>query len=341
MKSMKLFFAASFAVIILGGGEASAQSSRDNLHSVVQASFFPPLSTNGRHAGRYTNDFSLNLLAGVSENEQLLTLGGLANVIHHDGSGFQFAGLVNYMGHEARGFQFSGLANVVGHEGFGFQFSGLINVVGEEFKGFQFGGLLNKATDVYGFQFAGLANVAHNVSGAQFGVVNIAKHNDYPVGLVNIIKDGEMGLAVGYNDLGTASLTFRSGGGVLYGIIGLGYNHEVKRSEDAVTVIGGLGAHINVTPWFRINNELTTENIDLFSNDEEDETFRSGYTLLPAFRVGRHFEIFGGPGIYFMQTENREAYDLFPSHSLWKKEYASGKREQLSIGWQAGVQFLF
>ncbi len=197
------------------------------------------------------------------------------------------------------------------------------------------------AEDVDGFQFGGLFNKARNVNGIQFaGLLNIADHSDYSIGLVNIIKDGEMGVAVGYNEIGTVSLTFRSGGRVLYGILGLGYNHQVERSKDAMTAVGGFGAHIPIAPWLRINNELTIESIDTFSC-EESNTFRAGYALLPAFRIGRHFEIFGGPSLNYMQSEDPKMYDLFPSHSLWERERASGLRQQLHIGWQAGVQFLF
>jgi hypothetical protein len=62
---------------------------------------------------------------------------------------------------------------------------------------------------------AGVVNIARDVEGGQIGVVNIARSNDYPVGLVNIIKEGEMAIGSGYNETGTASLNFRSDGGAV------------------------------------------------------------------------------------------------------------------------------
>ena len=85
-----------------------------------QFGLFPPLSTNGLHSYRYTNDVSLNLLVGLSKNENVLTVGGLANVVTNEANGFQLAGLVNIAGKESRGVQFAGLANTSKHHA-GFQ----------------------------------------------------------------------------------------------------------------------------------------------------------------------------------------------------------------------------
>ncbi len=325
MNRIKLFFAALSAVLLFATTTISAQAvANDNEpHSAVQVSFFPPLGTNGIHASRYTNDFSFNLLVGVSKNERSFTFAGLANVIRNDASGFQFAGLTNYTGGKVSGMQFAEFTNIVG--------GGV--------KGFQFAGLGNVAEDVDGFQFGGLFNASRNVKGIQFaGIVNVADHSDYPIGLVNIVKDGEMGVAVGYNEIGTTSFTFRSGGRVLYGILGVGYNHKAENKKEAMTIIGGYGAHINILPWLRINNELTIEGIDIIGKN--NSTFKAGYALLPTFRLSS-FEIFGGPNINYMQTKDPDMYSLFPKNALWEKERTSDRRQQVFIGYQLGVQYLF
>jgi hypothetical protein len=338
-------------------------------HSAVQVSFFPPLSTNGLHSGRYTNCFSFNILAGLSKNEQAFTLGGIANIIHNNATGFELAGVTNYVGNEGRGFQIAGVNNMVGGCFKGFQLGGVLNTAGDatgvqlggvaniarDLAGFQLGGVANVARNVKGFQFGGVANIAHgDVAGFQFGgvlnvakrvhgvqfagVVNIAEKSDYPIGFVNIIKEGEMGIGIGYNEIGTMSLTLRSGGRVLYGILGLGYNHNVKKGEDAMSLVAGYGAHINILPWLRINNELTVESIDIIEVD--NSTFKAGYALLPAFRFG-HFEIFGGPSVNFMQTDEPKMHDIFPKSNFWSEERASGRLQQAFVGWQAGAQFIF
>lgn len=389
---MKKVFRAALSVLLIPAAVLSAHASSpaENLHTTFQVSFFPPLSTNGRQAHLYTNDISINLLAGVSKNEDAFAFAGLANIIKNNAHGFQFGGLANIVGHKAEGFQFGGLANIVGGnltggqfaglfnktadvegfqfgglgnfaagdvEGFqfgglgnfaagdveGFQFGGLGNIA-REIEGFQFGGLANIACNVDGLQFAGLFNVANRVSGAQFaGLVNIAQESDCPIGLVNIIREGEMSIGLGYNETGTASLTFRSGGRVTYGILGVGYNHKVEKSKNAMSILAGYGAHINVNRWFRINNELTTESFGAFGSDIT--TFKSGYALLPAFRPVHNLEIFGGPSINYMHSEESDMFDLFPKNSLWDKtgttKDGDEKLQKLFIGWQVGVHFLF
>jgi hypothetical protein len=366
MNPTKLVFAILFAIMVAGAGKMSAQNNPQNntqdgeeRHSTVQVSFFPPLGTNGTRSGLYTNDFSFNILAGVSRNERAFALAGLANVIRGNATGFQLAGLANYTGGEGRAMQLAGLANIVRGDHTGLQWSGLANTsdnlngfqiagltnITSDMTGVQIAGLANIAGDVDGFQLSGLFNVAKKVCGVQFAsLVNVAEESDYPIGLVNIIKEGEMGIAVAYNEIGTASLTFRSGGRVMYGILGFGYNHRIERRKEVFSIVGGWGAHINILPWLRINNEITMEQNGLFSG--KSNTFKAGYALLPAFRPVPHIEIFGGPSINYMYSSDEGKFGLFPNGSLWKKESTTRntgnlKLQHAFVGWQAGVQFLF
>lgn len=327
----------------------SAQTNAEK-KTTFQLSFFPPLSTNGMYSHQYTNTFSINLLAGISENEEAFTFGGLANIILNDAKGFQMAGLANYVGNDGQGFQNAGLANInmkrfsgfqmaglanIATEMNGLQFSGLMNKA-EDASGFQFAGLMNKAEDASGVQFAGLINIAKNVRGVQFaGLINIAENSDCPIGLINIIKNGEKGIAVTYDAIGTTVVSFRSGGKYTYGILGAGYNH--KSSNNSLVTEGGFGAHIPVASWFRINNELKFTSI---GNNTEEPVFNAGYSLLPAFRIGKHIELFAGAGINYMDTKDINNHEMFPNHSLWKKS-DSKRLQQLYIGYQFGLQYIF
>lgn len=318
--------------------------------ATVQVSFIPRFGTNGLNAIDYTNNFSLNMLAGLSKNEYGFALGGLANVIMNNACGVQIAGLGNYIGNEANGVQMGGLGNIIGHDGKGAQFAGLWNKSesyrGAQFAGLmnmtddcsgaQFAGLLNLSGDVSGCQFAGLVNVAKNVEGAMFaGLINIADSCDYPVGLINIMRKGEKSLALSYSEMGNILLTFRSGGRVLYGILGVGLN--VKSKNDLFVLTGGLGAHINCSSKFRINNEIQSSFLSLFTKSYVNH---HSYSLLPAFRFHPHFEIFAGPSLNYMESNNLNNKNLFPDHSLWKKQTSSSIR-QLYVGYQAGVQVIF
>ena len=343
----KLIFILFFLPIIYFS--VSAQTD-DDKQSAFHFSFIPPLSTHGTFAGEYTNQVSFNMLAGISKNEKAFTFGGLANIIYDTSNGLQFAGLCNYVGNEGHGMMFSGLINLVGNDYSGFLFSGLMNRtkqmqgiqfgglgnIADEMKGFQFAGLGNIAGDVDGFQFGGLFNKAKKVSGVQFaGLFNIAESSDYPIALLNIIKEGEYALGVTYNDLGSTMLTLRSGGRVTYGILGIGYNH--KTNDDGISIEGGFGVHLNITKWLRINNEIKGGSTNSFSSES---TFYTNYALMPAFRINPHFEIFGGPSLNYLNSDDPSNKDIFPNYSFWKK-YSDSGLQQFYIGYQFGIQYIF
>lgn len=296
----------------------------DNKRASFQLSFISPVGTNGTHSAEYTNRYSLNLLVGVSKNEECFTLGGLSNVILNDAKGVQIAGLSNYVGNKGEGVQWAGLANM--NKG--------------KFHGLQVAGLFNTAADVSGVQIGGLLNIAKNVKGVQLaGLVNIAENSDVPIGLINIIKNGEMGIAVTYDGIGNTIASFRSGGRYTYGILGVGYNHKIKKN--GLVAEAGFGAHIPVVKWFRINNELKATTIGYYNDYKSDKpVFNAGYCLLPAFKIGRHFELFAGASINYIETKNQNAGNVFPRHSLWKGDN-SAKFQQVYIGYQGGVQFIF
>jgi hypothetical protein len=202
--------------------------------------------------------------------------------------------------------------------------------------------MVNVARDVEGAQVAGFANVARNVNGVQMSIfVNIARSSDYPIGLVNIIGDGEMTVGLSYNEIGTSSINFRSGGRVLHGIVAVGYNDRAKKNG-AVSFIGGIGGHVDVLPWFRMNGELTCENI--WGGRSHRYAMKEGFALLPTFRFGR-FDMIGGPSLNYMRSNDTEMFDVFPEYHMWeKRKTASGRRhpslQQIFLGWQAGVQFV-
>ena len=306
----------------------------DNKRAAFQFSFMPLMSTNGLQAKEYSNKVSVNLLSGLSKNEKAFTFAGLTNIVLNDANGFQFAGLGNYIGNNGKGVAFSGLGNVVQNNYSGFQFAGLGNYIGSSGRGMQFAGLVNISKDYSGFQFAGLVNIAKKVNGVQFaGLLNIAESSDWPIALVNIIKNGDLGIAVTYNEIGSMVVALRSGGRHTYGIIGGGYNHKA----DKYVVAGGIGAHIHVTRWLALNNELVGETLDNFS---KYITFKVGYAFLPAFRLTPHIELFGGPSINYIQTDDLRNVDIIPDKHIWRKS-GDTKFQQVYFGYQAGLQYFF
>lgn len=227
----------------------------------------------------------------------------------------------------------------------GIAIAGLANIIINDAKGFQLAGIINVARNVNGFQFAGLINKAKNVTGVQFaGFINIAEKSDYPIGLINIIKEGEKSIAITYNEVGSIMTTFRSGGRMTYGIIGVGYNH--KTSGRSYATEAGFGIHINCLPWFRINNELKvacfgfSDNPFIVDDDRLGNTaIGANYSFLPAFKIFPHIELFGGPSLNYMNSGNASK-ELDFGHSIWKQS-GSTRLQRIYVGYQVGVQYIF
>ena len=306
---------------------------------------FYPVSTNGVHAPEYTNSFSLHLISGVSANETSFALYGLTGIIKNNATGVQVAGISNHIQNQARGVQIAGILNQIKNQAAGIQVAGVTNLTGSfngmQIAGFcnlskasgsgvQIGGFFNKAGDVQ-MQVAGFINEAHKVKGMQIaGFINIADSSDFPVGIVNIIKNGEQSIGISIDETLTTMATFRSGGRVLYGILGLGYHF--KNSKSLYGLEAGIGAHLLNTEHFRINAEAATLTLADF---KKGEYFRSSFRLFPALKIGDRIELFGGPSFNFVTYSNDKGKGLV-SHYLWsqtKRDHFHG----MYIGVSGGI----
>lgn len=309
----------SVFIILLTVFHLSAQMNQGK-YVPFHFSFIPPLSSNGINASQYTNGASFSILAGMSANER----------------NFTFASISNVIANEARGLQFAGISNYIGKQGQGVAFAGITNITKGTYKGVQFAGLLNTSKDITGLQFAGLLNIAGKVRGVQFaGLLNIAEESDCPIGLVNIVKRGEMGIALTYDILGNGIVSFRSGGKYTYGIIGFGYNHKLSGDNKTVAE-AGYGVHIPCYSWFQINNEFKVT-----STATSDKPFlNASYSLLPSFKIKKHYNIFGGASLNYSTTTEMDNQTLFPQNNLWKK-HTDNRLQQLFIGYLVGIQYIF
>lgn len=335
------------------GPAAREHSQRDpgeqQLRSKFHLGLLYPLSSNGRRAGDYSNDFSFHLLMGLSRQENAFVLSGVSTVVREQASGLQFSGVSNYAGNGTRGLQFAGVYNHTGDSLQGAQFGGVMNFAGDvegaqlagvvnkarDLDGLQFGGVMNKAGDVDGSQFAGIVNMAKKVRGLQFaGIINIADSSDYPVAILNFIKNGERSLGLSTDETFNLLASFRSGGRVLYGIIEIGYN---LKSEDALYALGGgLGAHFAFSGRFRLNAELKSLVLDDF---HEGEYSKYSLHILPAWKVSDRIELFAGPSLNFVDTDMQQGKDLF-RHPVWENGYGDGHLRQWYVGASAGLAFI-
>lgn len=351
------------AIILLTSYFAFAQ--RDST-AVVHIGFIYPVSSNGKNAASYTNRFSLHAIAGLSKAEAGFTLASVANVIRQDASGVQIAGVTNVIGNSASGAQLAGVANITGNSATGAQIAGFANVTRNEAKGAQVAGFMNLAgnagaAQVAGFtniarkdakglqlagffnkgnevnaQVAGFANVAKKVKGIQLaGFINIADSSDYPIALFNFIKNGEKSVAVTLDETMTGIVSFRSGGRVLYGIAGIGYNFKDNR-KDMYAIEAGLGAHVPAGRNLRVNIEAVSHTLTDF---EGGSYFKNSLRILPALKFGNRFEVFAGPTLNYVSYEREDDYDFVKKY-IWKNN-KSKDFQGLFVGFNTGVQFLF
>ena len=270
-------------------------------------------------------------LTNISKGLYGIQISGLTN-ISQDAYGLQLAGLTN-ISKDVYGLQVGGLTNIA-QDTYGLQLAGLFNV-SHDLYGLQLAGLFNCAKDVYGLQFAGLVNVAKRAKGVQFAtILNVAEESDFPIGLINIIKQGDKGVALTYDILGNAVMSFRSGGKYTYGILGVGCNAQI---EERLVVEAGYGLQVPVCRWFDVNNEFKATTMG----------YNSGYTrsnfsylLAPSLTLWRHCNLFAGASINYFMSDRASAATLLPNAGLWRKEGDRGIG-QLYLGYQVGVQYVF
>ena len=284
--------------------------------------------------GNITRDTRAIQVAGLTNISMGLygiQISGLTN-ISQDAYGLQLAGLTN-ISKDVYGLQVGGLTNIA-LDTYGLQLAGLFNV-SHDLYGMQLAGLFNCAKDVYGLQFAGLVNVAKRARGVQFAaILNVAEESDFPIGLINIIKQGDKGVALTYDILGNAVMSFRSGGKYTYGILGVGCNAQI---EERLVVEAGYGLQIPVCRWLDVNNEFKATTMG----------YNSGYTrsnfsylLAPSLTLWRHCNLFAGASINYFMSDRASAATLLPNAGLWRKEGDRGIG-QLYLGYQVGVQYVF
>lgn len=290
---------------------------------------------------------AVNVIGGAASGAQLA---GVANIIGGAASGVQMAGGANVIGGNAGGAQLAGFANITGAKANGAQVAGFMNlaetagaaqiagftnIARKDARGLQLAGFLNRAEET-NTQIAGFANVAKKVKGVQLaGLINIADSSDYPIALFNFIKTGEKSVALTVDETLTSILSFRSGGRVLYGIAGIGYN--IKNNADAVFAAeGGFGAHVPVAGNFRLNLEAVGQVLTDFNGGAYS---KNSLRVLPALKFGDHFEAFAGPTINYVSYDRDKDFDYIKKF-LWKKD-RSEDFQGLFVGFNAGVQFVF
>ena len=342
----------SFSFHLLGGVSAAEKGLafagltnvvKHNTEGIAFAGF-------SNHVGEKASGLLFAGFTNTYQRAEGMQFAGFANLASSTIEGAQFAGFLNTAAN-LKGIQMAGFSNiaknVTGTQFAGFlntakevkgpQFAGFANIASGNVKGEQMSGFSNVARDVEGTQIAGFINVARKVKGAQIaGFINIADSSDCPIGIINLIKNGEKSISATVDESETTLLSFRSGGKIFYGIIGLGYNW--KNEDEVYAFEAGLGAHVVRTKHFRLNTELASVCLENF---EQGEYFKTSFRLMPAISLGKTFELLGGPSFNFVSTSSSEG-KLLHNHYFWEsKGKYNNNFNAFHIGYTAGINIKF
>lgn len=283
---------------------------------------------------------------------------GFFNQVGGNANGMVASGFLSNVGKEVKGAQISGFGNISGGV-YGLQSAGFFNInrnnlSGAQMAGFfnlsknadaQFAGFINVANDVPYTQIAGFINKADNATVQLAGFINIAKRAkvqmagfiniadscDYPIGFINIIKKGEKTIGLSVDESATVLASFRSGGRILYGIAGLGYN--LNTVDLMYAFEAGIGAHLSISKTFRINFEAAATGL---INFDTDGNYKFTLRALPSVKLADKWELFAGPTVSFLNM-NLGDNDKFEGYSLWTGSHWD-RDYGLSLGAIAGIQ---
>lgn len=320
-------------------------------YRAFQVSLTPGLSTHGFFNAQIVNTFSLNIIGGSTAGVEGTEIGGVFNVNQYDMHGNQIAGVINLVGGNVKGFQLAGAGNVVVNNVQGFQLGGIWNTADSLKKGMQLAGAMNRVKTAQGTQMAGLFNfsggdvnhqlagafnVAKKVKGIQMaGLINIADSSDYPVALLSLVKNGRKELAFQYDESKFMSVNFRSGGRVLYSVLGFGMYTDRPILKYGAEF--GLGSSLLQKPNFSLAVELV-QRTHFESNFRVNDSRVVALRLMPAWSLSKNIYAFVAPS--FNYTEATEGIRT-SSRKEWRAWKANPEYDSFHMSATAGIFYRF
>jgi len=291
---------------------------------------------NGIHFSGFSN---------ISRGETIgLQAAGFTNITTRDFKGFQLSGFHNTTAGSFLGIQAAGFLNTSSRKFYGIQASGFLNVHEGQFNGIQLAGFSNVSGNVNGIQFAPFLNVGMKVNGMQIGIINYADSiNGLTIGAINIVKNGLHKFEFSYNELGMASLAFKTGS---YGFHNIFYG-ALEATEGKKDWGVGYGFGSMIFGKKKIQLAVSTVSIQMSRNGE----FYKGVNLLnrAAFSLG--IKANNGLDVFFSPTFNlllREpsaqnleeaTFEIAPFDFSQKIDPYSDAVYQSWIGFEAGIRF--
>ncbi len=324
-----------FSINIIGGATAGVKGvelggvfnmNQYNMQGMQMAGVFNAVGGNVRGVQ----------LAGVGnrvfEGIKGLQMAGVFNGARGNVSGIQIAGVGNHVAGGVKGLQLAGVfdkADTVR----GVQIAGVVNMANEASGTTQIAGILNASQSTVGSQIAGIANKAKKVKGLQLaGIINIADSSDYPIGLLNLIKNGEKSLALAINEESYLGLQFRSGGRILYSILSINVALEGNRPDRYAFEVG-LGAVLLNRSKFSLRTEIATRNL-LTEKFKMLDNHQSSLRVIPGFKLSDRISIFAAPSLNYAE---RDENTISGGSTVWKVWRRDRTRNTFYGGGMAGL----
>jgi len=272
-----------------------------------------------------------NYSAGYVDGIQV---SGILNFTGSNTSGVQATGIFNYTGGSAQWIQGAGIANIAIGDVYGIQGSGIANISGGVVNGLQISGIANYAGSLQGVQ-AGILNIIQkdmeDTKGVQIGMVNISRsENVFPIGLVNIIKNGILGPSVYIDDMLFTNFSFRSGTRNFYVLLSIGFGGDDYNGNPVyagaknryLVSRAGVGVEIPIKKAYvdfdasfgKINNIY--ENLSFHSdeyNNGDNGTFAFQLRLIGGYKIFEHLGVYGGISydyFYMYKTNSPDPRDF-------------------------------
>lgn len=304
----------------------------------------------------------------VGENVKGIQMAGAVNTNLGNTDGIQLAGAINRVKGDLKGLQISGAINTAAAKsvdsldlkGWNGQVSGGINLHGGERINLQASGAYNQANSVDGVQISGgmnivkgttnglqissLYNQTEKLRGIQFGFINYADtiENGFPIGFINIIKNGYHKWEVSTNESFYINAAYKTGGKNIYSFLKVGAGKYLNAAY-------GVGYTTNPNRKFSANLDLSGS--ALFNTDSDYDTFAGDLyraQLGLNFKLTKQLGLTTGPSFNFCSPDKRQEQvgnsDLSNKNSPYFGNYHLDKainslKNQYWFGWHLGLRF--
>ena len=249
-------------------------------------------------------------------------------------TGIQWAGILN-QSQDVKGIQWAGIANLADNVK-GVQAAGIYNAA-DSVAGMQASGIANEAQYVQGGQWAGIFNRAKHVNGVQIGLINSTKtlsgvqiglfnkvdtiHKGISIGVFNFLKkDRFQELELSANLRGSTYLTYRIGGSIFHGIIGIGTSWKDGNLDTRF----GFGNSTRLKGSLYRQSAIYGNSSGYYQSDWDDNYHDNWMT------VSCGLAYYWGDKIGLKIT---------PSYNLWIEHTGHKWNENLSASYEFGLDF--